>query len=81
LHTEPDQPLTSQSAFPAFSRPHELAERLHLSPKTLAAWRQEGTGPEFISVSNRAVLYAGASVETWLAARKRKSTSGEAVAV
>jgi hypothetical protein len=53
---------------------------LHLSPKTLAGWRQDGSGPAYVAASARAILYSASAVEGWLAARKRKSTSGEAVA-
>lgn len=77
MPTETDSAeLVSTSDFPAFMRPAELAERLHLSPKTLAGWRQSGVGPAYIAASARAVIYPANFVVTWMAARKRRSTSG-----
>jgi hypothetical protein len=61
---------------PPYMRPVELAAYLGISPKTIAAYRLEGGGPEYISVSRRCVLYSAESVEKWLNSRKRASTSG-----
>ena len=65
----------SASAFPPFMRPAELAEMLHLKPKTLAEHRMKGTGPEFIKTGPRLVLYTAAAVEAWLAKGRRNSTA------
>lgn len=72
----------SANGFPAFSRPNELASRLGLSPKTLAEWRMNGTGPEYVAAGARCILYPAISVERWLASRQRASTSdtGQAAA-
>lgn len=68
----------SQSGFPPFMRPAELAERLHLKPKTLAEYRVSGEGPEFIKAGPRLCIYTAAAVEAWLAKGRRTSTSATA---
>lgn len=70
-----DQSQVSPSGFPPFMRPNELAERLHLKPKTLAEHRMKGTGPEFLKTGPRLVLYTAAAVEAWLAKGRRNSTA------
>ncbi len=66
---------SSPGGFPPFMRPAELAERLHLKPKTLAEWRARGTGPEHIKTGPRLVLYTAAAVEAFLAKGRRNSTA------
>jgi predicted DNA-binding transcriptional regulator AlpA len=43
----------------------ELAERLHLPPKTLNFWRHKGIGPKGVRIGKR-VLYRESAVEAWL---------------
>lgn len=50
------------------------AERMGVKPKTLANWRSSGGGPVFFKVGGR-VIYDDADVDTWLASRRRTSTS------
>jgi predicted DNA-binding transcriptional regulator AlpA len=66
---------TSASGLPPFMRPNELAQLLHLKPKTLAEWRARSTGPAFIKTGPRLVLYTAAAVEAFLAKGRRNSTS------
>lgn len=42
--------------------PRQLAERWHLSEKTLERWRHEGSGPAFLKVGAR-VLYPVQHIE------------------
>lgn len=65
----------SPSGFPPFMRPAELAERLHLKPKTLAEWRVSGEGPVFTKAGPRLCIYSAAAVEAWLAKGQRTSTA------
>jgi hypothetical protein len=65
----------SSSGFPPFMRPAELAERLHLKPKTLAEYRVTGEGPEFIKAGPRLCIYTAGAVEAWLAKGRRSSTA------
>ena len=51
-----------------------LAERLHVSPRTLERWRVEGTGPPYMKAGGR-VLYHEEDVISWLRASQRRSTS------
>ncbi len=52
-----------------------VAARLGLSVRTLRNWRVRGVGPRFIRLSRRAVRYAPADVDAWIAARTVHSTS------
>ena len=48
---------------------NELAEILHVSPRTLQQWRYRQQGPGYVKVSHRTVLYDREEVERWLATR------------
>jgi predicted DNA-binding transcriptional regulator AlpA len=56
-------------------RAPEAAEYLGLSPSTLAKMRLRGDGPPFIKAGPRVVVYDIVDLESWLATRKRLSTS------
>lgn len=45
--------------------PSEVGEHLRLSEKTLANWRCQGRGPEFLRVG-RDIRYRAADVVAWL---------------
>ena len=45
-----------------FLNPSELAERWHLSVKTLERWRSEGSGPVYLKLHGK-VLYRLSDVE------------------
>ena len=51
------------------------AEYLGLSASTLAKMRLRGDGPCYAKAGPRIVVYDVADLDTWLAARKRSSTS------
>jgi len=55
--------------------PRQLAHELKASIKALETWRLNGTGPKFIRISARKVLYAGDEVLLWLKNREVNSTS------
>jgi len=52
-----------------------VSARLGLSVRTLRNWRVKGIGPKFVRLSRRAVRYAPADVDAWIAARTVGSTS------
>ncbi len=52
----------------------EVAERLELSTRTLQGWRLKGEGPSFLKFG-RSVRYAESTLEMWVAACERGSTS------
>jgi excisionase family DNA binding protein len=52
----------------------QLAELLHISPRTIERWRVEGHGPAFVKAGRR-VLYKEDTVDAWLSAAARGSTS------
>lgn len=49
----------------SYLRPDELADRWSIAPKTLAKWRCEGTGPNYIKLTNGLVRYAVTDVEAF----------------
>jgi len=66
---------TSPSGFPPFMRSAELAKLIRLKPKTLAEYRSNGEGPEYIKAGPRLCIYTAAAVEAWLDKNRRASTS------
>lgn len=53
----------------------QAAGVLGLSPRTLEQLRVKGGGPEYFALGRRAIRYRLCSLEIWLDARRRKSTS------
>jgi predicted site-specific integrase-resolvase len=51
-----------------------LAQRLHISERTLERWRVEGCGPPYTKAV-RKVLYRQSDVDEWLDGSLRQSTS------
>lgn len=70
--TGPNDPETANK--PIHLTPIELAERLHLTRRTLDHWRGTGSGPPFIKFGKH-VLYRVEDVERWEASMVRKSTA------
>lgn len=56
-------------------RQEQLAERWHMSPRTLEQWRWLGKGPRFLKIGAR-VLYREEDVEAWEAAQVCQNTAG-----
>ena len=55
--------------------PSEVAAILGVSVRTLEGWRLRGGGPAFVQISARACRYRKFTLEAWITARQRKSTS------
>ena len=72
--------MDQAGTFVRYLRPNELADRWHISWKTLARWRWTGDGPRFLKVSGK-VLYRIEDVEAFEAAHVRSCTDESAVAV
>ena len=53
----------------------EAAFLLGLSPRTLEAHRISGEGAPYIAVTPKAIRYRRSDLESWIAARRRTSTS------
>lgn len=49
-----------------------------IAKQTLAKWRCVGGGPEFVRVGSR-IFYEESALNTWLDARRRSSTSEQAI--
>lgn len=56
-------------------RPAEAATFLGFSQSTLAKMRLRGDGPPYSKLGKRIVVYDLADLESWVAIRKRLSTS------
>lgn len=54
----------------------EAAERLAVSPRTLESLRLRGGGPVFRKLGRRAVRYAPADIESFIAEGARINTGG-----
>jgi hypothetical protein len=57
--TDFDEPLISET---------ETAERFHVKPQTLAAWRNRKRGPAYVKVGRR-VFYRPSFIKEWLDAQ------------
>jgi excisionase family DNA binding protein len=53
---------------------NEAADLLRVSRQSLAKWRVSGDGPPYLKLGRR-VLYRSDDLESWLGARRRRSTS------
>ena len=58
----------------------EAAQYIGLAESTLAKMAMTGDGPEMIRVGKRSVVYDTAALDTFLNARRRKSTSDDGTA-
>jgi len=56
-------------------RTAEAGRRVGLSASTMAKLRMRGDGPKYIKVGRRIVVYDVADLDSWLAGRRRGSTS------
>jgi len=54
--------------------PQQAAEYIGVAKHTLARWRCEGDGPQFLKLGGP-VRYDVADLDTWIDARRRRSTS------
>lgn len=57
--------------------PEMLAERHHVSLRTLERQRGDGSGPRWIRIGPRKVIYSIAEVEAWEASRMYASRAAE----
>lgn len=48
----------------------ETADLLHRSVRTLARWRDDGVGPEYVRTESGGICYLLSDVNKWLATRK-----------
>jgi predicted site-specific integrase-resolvase len=62
--------LANNSSMERVWNSRETAEYLHVSVKTLEAWRQDGSGPPFVRYSSRCVRYRPEQVERWMLSRE-----------
>ena len=60
----------------ALATPSQVAEHMGTSPATLAQQRYKGTGPKFVKVTGRRVMYRWEDVEAFLDAQTFAQTGG-----
>ncbi len=58
-----------------FLKQQELADRWHMSPRTLEQWRYRGCGPLFLKIGGR-VVYRLSDIDAFEAANLHANTSG-----
>ena len=75
--SSPASPPHSRAPPSRYLRAPEAAKFLGLSTSTLSKMRLRGDGPVYAKAGPRVVVYAVADLESWLAARKRLSTSDD----
>jgi hypothetical protein len=54
-----------------------LHDRYLIPPRTAQRWRQDGTGPKFIRLGRRRIVYRISDVEAWLTARTYRHRADE----
>jgi hypothetical protein len=54
-----------------------LHARYLIPPRTAQRWRQDGTGPKFIRLGRRRIVYRISDVEAWLTARTYRHRADE----
>jgi hypothetical protein len=54
-----------------------LHDRYLIPPRTAQRWRQDGTGPKFIRLRRRRIVYRISDVEAWLTARTYRHRADE----
>jgi len=69
--------LTSEDFFTS----KEVADLLHISPRTLERYRSKESGLLYIDVNHKIKLYPKLALYQWMAKRARKSTSDPGVMV
>lgn len=57
-----------------FLTPEQLAVVIRSTTESLAQMRFRGTGPRFVRVTRRTILYRRADVDAWLASRTFERT-------
>lgn len=57
-----------------FLTPEQLAAVIRSTTESLAQMRFRGTGPKFVRVTRRTILYRRADVDAWLASRTFERT-------
>lgn len=59
--------MTTENETPTLLEPSEVAQFLGIAEQTLALWRSEKRGPDYVKLG-KAVFYRQADVTAWIAA-------------
>ena len=57
----------------------QFCGQMNITPRTSNEWRRQNTGPAYVRVGPRRILYRRSDVETWLASRTFKHRAAEVV--
>lgn len=68
------QRLTMQVGSTKLMSPERLSELIGVSIPTLANWRAQGIGPQFIKLGRRRICYLETDVEAWVKSRVFQNT-------
>lgn len=50
--------------------PAAVADRLNVTTRTLARWRETDAGPPFVALTARTVKYPAAKLQQWIEAKR-----------
>lgn len=67
MTAQPEQPDTLMTR-------KEVAAVLHVNPRTLTRWRQEGIGPQPLTLAPRVVRYRASDVQAFIEAQAHAGT-------
>ena len=62
---------TAENNEPIYLTPQEVSEKYRISKATLLDMRRKGTGPEFIYLGQRKVVYTPEKIKEWLDSNSR----------
>jgi hypothetical protein len=65
--------VAAAPTLPQYLTSADAAKVLSVSPQTLARWRMEGVGPDWIKVSRNVVRYERTALDRYLESRTRAS--------
>jgi predicted DNA-binding transcriptional regulator AlpA len=68
-----DTPSASSHGIEPLISERQLCELLGIGLPTIARWRTQGKGPQFVVLGVRRLAYRPSDVKAWLAARERAS--------
>ena len=71
---------TTQASAPVYITDSQFCAMVGVTPRTTNEWRRNNTGPAYVRVGPRRILYSRAEVDSWLASRTFRHRAAEVVA-
>ena len=69
----------SQTTATEFLTDAQFCAMMNVTPRTTNEWRRHNTGPAYVRVGPRRILYRRSEVEAWLTSRTFKHRAAEVV--